>query len=79
MRKALPIAAFTLLAAALSTPPAIALPTFAKAYGVQSSVCHTVPPQLNAYGRCVQRTGYSTLSRDLVKNIVPLTAAEEHT
>lgn len=59
--------------------PAQALPTFAKAYGVPCSVCHTVPPQLNSYGRYIQRTGYAALSRDLLKNTTPLTFSENPT
>lgn len=54
-----------------------ALPSFAKAYGVQCSLCHTVPPQLNAYGRYIQRTAYSTLDRGLLKNVSPVNIAEE--
>lgn len=77
LKRALFITAFALFGVALSTAPAFALPTFAKAYGVQCSVCHTIPPQLNAYGRYVQRTGYSALSRDLLKSTVPLTLTEQ--
>jgi hypothetical protein len=61
----------------IKATPSSALPSFAKAYGVQCSVCHTVPPQLNAYGRYVQRTGYATLQRDLLKNVPPLSFSEE--
>lgn len=49
-----------------------AMPTFAKAYGVKCSTCHTVVPGLNAYGRYVQRTGYSSLNRDVLKTVVPI-------
>ncbi|MHB8434237.1 MAG: hypothetical protein ACYDCA_11700 [Candidatus Tyrphobacter sp.] len=59
--------------------PTQALPTFAKAYGVECSLCHSVPPQLNAYGRYIQRTGYSALSRDVLKNVLPVNVAEEVT
>jgi hypothetical protein len=79
MKRALSVAAVALCGMALSTARASALPTFAKAYGVQCSVCHTVPPQLNAYGRYVQRTGYAALERSLVNTVVPLTVAEEGT
>jgi hypothetical protein len=79
MRRALFAIALVLCGAALSSAPADALPTFAKAYGVPCSVCHTVPPQLNAYGRYIQRTGYGALSRDLLKNIVPVNFSEELT
>ncbi len=61
------------LAAALPSLPAQALPAFSQAYGVPCTVCHSVPPQLNAYGRYIQRTGYAALSRDLLKEHTPLT------
>ncbi len=54
-----------------------ALPSFAKAYGVSCSVCHTVPPLLNAYGRYIQRTGYAALDRSLLDKGVPVNIAEE--
>ena len=79
MTKALSITALTLCGAALLYAPASALPTFAQAYGVKCSVCHSTVPQLNAYGRYVQRTGYSALSRDLLKNYVPVTVSQEVT
>lgn len=63
----------------LFSRPALALPTFAKAYGVSCSMCHTAPPQLNAYGRYIQRTGYAALSRDLIKTVVPVTFSEQPT
>lgn len=67
------IASATLLAAAFFTSArAQALPNFAEAYGVQCSTCHTTVPQLNAYGRYVQRTGYAALSRDLIKTKIPV-------
>ncbi len=67
----------TIGALAYAAAPAQALPTFAKAYGVQCSVCHTLPPQLNAYGRYVQRTGYSVLDHTLLKNGAPVSVSEE--
>ncbi|MHB8147487.1 MAG: hypothetical protein ACYDGM_09565 [Vulcanimicrobiaceae bacterium] len=73
------IVILALMAAYFTTAPADALPTFAKAYGIQCSVCHTVPPQLNAYGRYIQRTGYAALSRDLLKRTSPVTFAEQAT
>lgn len=69
------LAAATLIAAAalvLSARPAQALPNFAEAYGVTCSTCHTTVPQLNAYGRYVQRTGYAALSRDLIRTKIPV-------
>ena len=76
LKKALFITALALFGPALSTAPVYALPTFAKAYGVQCSVCHTIPPQLNSYGRYIQRTGYSALSRDLLVHTTPFTFSE---
>lgn len=79
LTKVAAVALGVLAAIALYSRPAQALPTFAKAYGVQCSACHTFPPQLNAYGRYIQRTGYAALSRDLVKSVAPVTLSEEPT
>lgn len=76
MRYTLAILTLTLPAVALSVRPAQALPNFAQAYGVQCSTCHTTVPQLNAYGRYVQRTGYAALSRDLVDTKIPVSIQE---
>ncbi|MBV9438853.1 MAG: hypothetical protein JOZ24_02555, partial [Candidatus Eremiobacteraeota bacterium] len=46
----------TLLVCGWNTQTADALPTFAQAYGVDCSACHTSIPALNAYGRYVQST-----------------------
>jgi hypothetical protein len=54
-----------------------AMPIFAKAYGVQCSTCHTVVPALNAYGRYVQRTGYASLNRDVLKTVSPIWIGEQ--
>jgi hypothetical protein len=54
-----------------------AMPIFAKAYGIQCSVCHTVVPALNAYGRYVQATGYSSLNRDVLKTVIPVWIGEQ--
>lgn len=54
-----------------------AMPMFAKAYGVPCSTCHTVVPALNSYGRYVQRTGYSSLNREVLKNVVPFWIGEQ--
>ncbi|HVA27255.1 MAG TPA: hypothetical protein VNF68_03695 [Candidatus Baltobacteraceae bacterium] len=59
--------------------PADALPTFAQAYGVKCNVCHTAVPQLNSYGRYVQRTGYAALSYELLKDHTPVTFSESPT
>lgn len=53
------------------------MPMFAKAYGVKCSVCHTVVPTLNAYGRYVQRTGYASLNRDVLKTVIPVWIGEQ--
>ncbi len=54
-----------------------AMPVFAKAYGIKCSVCHTVVPTLNAYGRYVQRTGYASLNRDVLKTVSPIWIGEQ--
>jgi hypothetical protein len=56
--------------------PTEALPTFAKAYGESCQVCHTTVPQLNAYGRYVQRTGYAALERSVLNGSTPFTLSE---
>ena len=75
----------TLLAASIATVvtvaapavPANAMPMFAKAYGIKCSVCHTIVPALNAYGRYVQRTAYSSLNRDVLKTTAPIWIGEQ--
>lgn len=54
-----------------------AMPNFAKAYGVKCSTCHTLVPALNAYGRYVQRTGYASLNRDVIKTVIPVWIGEQ--
>jgi len=44
---------------ALPAPPAGAVPSFARQLGVQCSTCHTVFPELNAFGRSFKLTGYT--------------------
>ncbi|HEY5257926.1 MAG TPA: hypothetical protein VIJ12_06040 [Candidatus Baltobacteraceae bacterium] len=63
--------------AAAGVERADAMPVFAKAYGIQCSVCHTIVPALNAYGRYVQRSGYSSLSRDVLKTVNPIWIGEQ--
>lgn len=77
--KRLTVAALLLLGALFAPKPALALPTFAKAYGISCSVCHTIPPQLNSYGRYVQRTGYAALDRSLLKGKTPVTYESQPT
>jgi hypothetical protein len=73
-------AAFLAAALALSAPaPAVAMPIFAKAYGLECSACHTLVPALNAYGRYVQRTGYASLDRDVLKDHLPFWLGEQVT
>ncbi|MBV9270327.1 MAG: hypothetical protein JO165_04480 [Candidatus Eremiobacteraeota bacterium] len=68
------IVAVTALGTAIggSAFTANAMPPFAQAYGVACSVCHTQVPALNAYGRYVQRTGYSSLDPTVLKSAVPV-------
>jgi hypothetical protein len=53
-----------------------AMPTFAQAYGVDCSLCHTFVPTLNAYGRYIQRTGYATLDKIVLKRAIPFWIGE---
>jgi hypothetical protein len=66
-----------LLAGLFSNPrPSQAMPTFAQAYGMKCSVCHTMVPLLNAYGRYVQRTGYASLDRAVLTRALPFWVGE---
>ncbi len=56
---------------------ATAMPIFAKAYGLECSACHTLVPGLNAYGRYIQRTGYASLDRDVLKDHLPFWLGEQ--
>jgi len=52
--------------------PTQAMPPFAQAYGENCDVCHTAVPALNAYGRYVQRTGYSSLDPGTIHRAIPV-------
>jgi hypothetical protein len=52
--------------------PADALPTFAQAYHVDCSACHSAVPALNSYGRYIQRTGFAALDPTVMKQVLPL-------
>jgi hypothetical protein len=60
------------LAAAAFTRHAVAMPNFAQAYASQCSLCHTQVPALNAYGRYIQRVGYSALDPHVIKREYPV-------
>ncbi len=49
-----------------------AMPEFAQATGLKCSACHTMVPLLNAFGRAVQRTGYSLLDRHQMAKTFPV-------
>jgi mono/diheme cytochrome c family protein len=53
-----------------------ALPTFAQAYQVDCSVCHTMVPALNAYGRYVQSTAFAALDPKILNRVAPLVVRE---
>lgn len=56
--------------------PAPALPTFAQAYQVDCSACHTIVPALNAYGRFVQSTAFAALDAKILNRASPLLVRE---
>jgi hypothetical protein len=60
----------------VGTQPAKAMPPFAQAYGENCEVCHSAVPALNAYGRYVQRTGYSSLDPGTIHRAIPLWIGE---
>ena len=49
----------------LVSPPARAIPAFARQMGVECTACHTAYPQLNAFGREFKLTGYTLGARDV--------------
>ena len=51
--------------------PAQAYPIFSQALGVNCSMCHTMVPELNAYGRYLQRTFYAPLTQPALKKTFP--------
>ena len=71
---ALGVAAAGLLVAGLFAKPtqSVAMPTFAQAYGLPCSACHTQVPLLNANGRYIQRTGYASLDRTVLARALPV-------
>jgi hypothetical protein len=70
------IAAGIVAGSAAVTAPAMAMPPFAQAYGVQCNVCHTQVPALNTYGRYVQRTGYASLDPHVLHRALPIWVGE---
>jgi hypothetical protein len=54
-----------------------AMPPFAQAYGVKCELCHTQVPQLNAYGRYVQRSGYASLDPHVLRTAFPIWVGEQ--
>jgi mono/diheme cytochrome c family protein len=53
------VATFAIAAAAFaSTAPAEAIPIFAQRYGLQCATCHSVLPELNAFGNAFRNNGY---------------------
>lgn len=52
------LAAFSTFALAATCAPALAIPLFAQRYRLQCEACHTVLPELNAFGRFFREHGY---------------------
>jgi len=72
------LASLSLVVLSLAQRPRIAaaLPTFAQAYQVDWSVCHSMVPALNAYGRYVQSTAFAALDAGILRRAVPLVVRE---
>lgn len=49
-----------------------AMPPFAQAYAAKCTLCHVEVPALNAYGRYVQRSGYSALDPHVLSHSSPI-------
>ncbi|HKE36167.1 MAG TPA: hypothetical protein VKB39_01955 [Candidatus Baltobacteraceae bacterium] len=71
MSKLRSAAAIVAIWAAL-TGRAPAMPPFAQAYGAKCTLCHLQVPALNAFGRYVQRMGYSVLDHARLERSQPL-------
>lgn len=65
-----------LFGSALWPKAASALPTFAQAYQVDCSVCHSFVPALNAYGRYVQSTHFGALDPKVLHKVLPFVIRE---
>lgn len=52
------------------------MPSFARAYGADCSLCHTMVPALNAYGRYVQSTAFGALDPAIMKKETPIVLRE---
>jgi hypothetical protein len=65
------VIAFAAIMLAMSRP-AQSMPNFGQAYAIKCSYCHIQIPALNAYGRWVQRTGYSGLNPHVVERESPV-------
>ena len=55
---------------------AAAMPNFAQAYQVDCSMCHSMVPALNAYGRFVQSTEFAALDARVMERSIPLIVRE---
>lgn len=54
------------------TATAAAMPPFAQSYGAKCTMCHLQVPALNAFGRYVQRSGYSVLDHKTLEKSPPV-------
>jgi len=66
------VSAIALLLILMVRERAMATPVFAQAYGLGCTACHTQMPELNAFGRYVQRTGYAALNPKALQHAVPV-------
>ncbi len=64
------------LGLALRPGGASALPSFAQAYHIDCSACHSMVPALNAYGRYIQSTHLGALDPTVLKGSFPLVVRE---
>lgn len=73
--------AFAALIVMWKPEPASATPVFGQAIGgkpgMNCQLCHTMVPQLNAYGRYVQNTYFSGFSYQAMKGVAPFWIKEE--
>jgi hypothetical protein len=66
------VSAIALLLVLVVRERAMATPVFAQAYGLSCTACHTQMPELNGFGRYIQRTGYAALNPKTLQHAVPV-------
>ncbi|MBV8341038.1 MAG: cytochrome C [Gammaproteobacteria bacterium] len=70
VRRSRPLSALILAAGLLAgTPPALAVPSFARQTGMACEACHTVYPELTHFGRVFKANGYTLTNLKQVRGV----------